>query len=395
MTGVNAQVSDTMLISGVTIAGGNSALVKTTSTGGITAGAAGGFSTAGSINAVGSGNISASSSGNINQSGSGNIALTGSGQAQVYSTSTSATPLIVKPTGTIVYNCTSVLTAGPGTTQIVLNTLTGLYAGATITLSGFQSGNSTPWTILSVISGNNSITFTSSGVGTFQSGSTVNFVGSNATNLIAVQDGTGATLAGISPLGAISGSGAGITALSGANITATTIPTTALATTTGTVSGGSVVLDTNASLTTPTINYGALTFPIISSLVYSTQPTATTISSTSTLTSAQIFTGILTSATASAWTSTLPSITTAVTGLEAYWTSLNNGIAPPVNTCFDISFINTGTTNAWTITIPTGWTGVPATTWTINAAPSATIPTSVRARIVKRSTTAYSIFRLS
>jgi hypothetical protein len=270
MVSGNAQVSDIMLVSGVTTSGNNNALVKTGSTGGITAGA-GGVTTTGAVTASGSGNIV--------QSGSGNIALTGSGQAQVYSSSTSATPLIIKPTGTIVYTCLSILSAGPGTTQIVLTTVANLYVGATITLSGFASGNNTAYTLTAVNSGLTSITFSSSGIGAFQSGSTVNFVGSSASTLIAVQDGIGTTLAGISPQGAISGSGANITALSGANITSSTIPTGSLSSLTG--SGSNVVTDVS-----PAITYGSTTVTGITgtgtNFVTSTSPTISTSIVTST-----------------------------------------------------------------------------------------------------------------
>ena len=326
------------------------------------------------------------SGGSITNSGSGDITLTGSGTASINTTSTTTTPLTIYPSGFATATGVTITNGNPtsavtGGSALVFG---GVKAGDTVNATGFTTGNAS-YTVAST----SPLALNTSGGGTFTGTGTLTAAlsGTGAVYALAVRNST-VTVAGITPSGVFNGNGSSLTNLGGASITAATIPSTALASVTGT--GTTIVTDT-----APTINYPALTFPIISSLVYSTQPASTTIASSTTLTSAQIFSGILVSATASAYTSTLPSITTASTGMEAYWTSLNNGVAPPVNTCFEISFINTGTTNAWTITIPTGWTGVPATTWTIAAAPSATIPTSVRARIIKRSTTAYSIYRLS
>lgn len=382
LTVSNGSITVSSSTNGISVTGSGGV---TTGSGGLTA--SGGVTATGSsvIQNTGTGGISAGSGG-LTSTGGINVTGSNSGTLRLDTTSITTTPLAIYTSGT---PTASGITISNGNPTSAVNgagsTFQNMSIGDTLTATGFTTGNGS-YTIAQ-LSGAFTLNTPSggsfSGTGTL----TANRTGTGAPYALSVSN-SYATVAGITPNGVFYGSGASLTNLNGANITANSIPISALPA----YSGTSSVVVTDGS---PTIAFPTLNFPIISSLVYSTQPASTTISSTSTLTSAQIFSGILLSSTTSAWTSTLPSITTASTGMEAYWTSLNNGVAPPVNTCFEISFINTGTTNAWTITIPTGWTGVPVTTWTIAAAPSATIPTSVRARIVKRSTTAYSIFRLS
>jgi len=214
-------------------------------------------------------------SGTLNVTGSGNITQSGSGQVLINSSSTTNVPLVIAPTGNVTLPITFLSSTTPNTTFTYSGSTTGLVVGQTVTISGFPSNNGS-YSLVSFGSGYLTLltgSGPSSGSGTLSSVSTTanltEWRTGSPTNTVRASvgyDGTITTLGNllgntIVASGAIS-SATNITASgyvagsqfngSGAGLTNYTVPTQALASTTG--GGSNVVTDVS-----PSITYGSTT----------------------------------------------------------------------------------------------------------------------------------------
>jgi hypothetical protein len=151
MTGANAQVSDTMLVSGVTISGAAGAIVKTGTSGLIVAGSGGVTSTGGAV-VTGSGILVASSAASPPAAGTLQATTVSAGTGGVSSTGNITTT----STGSIT-SATTLTATGLNTAGVVTNTSAGLLQ-TSATLSGARGGTGVANTGRTItVSGNVSI----------------------------------------------------------------------------------------------------------------------------------------------------------------------------------------------------------------------------------------------
>jgi len=169
---------------------------------------------------------------------SGNLSQTGSGQVLVQSTSTSAVPMVVKPTGSLtITGLTATHTGGAGVTFDTVSgfsSTVGLVAGQSVVLSGFSDSNFNGTTTITVVSATTiRVTSLQGTNGTGTGGQIV--VTATQQNLQEWQYNGGTAVASVGASGIVtaasfSGSGASLTSLPGANLTDNSVTAAKLAT---------------------------------------------------------------------------------------------------------------------------------------------------------------------
>jgi len=173
---------------------------------------------------------------------SGNLSQTGSGQVLVQSTSTSAVPMVVKPTGSLtITGLTATHTGGGGVTFDTISgfsSTVGLVAGQSVVMSGFSDSNFNGTTTITLVSATTiRVTSLQGTNGTGTGGQVV--VTATQQNLQEWQYNSGTAVASVGASGIVTassfaGSGASLTSLPGGNlvagsVTADKLSSTALA----------------------------------------------------------------------------------------------------------------------------------------------------------------------
>lgn len=170
---------------------------------------------------------------------SGNLSQTGSGQVLVQSTSTSAVPMVVKPTGSLtITGLTATHTNAGGTAYDTISgfsSTTGLVAGQSVAMSGFSNANFNGTTTITLVTATTiQVTSLNSTNGTGTGGQIV--ATATQQNLQEWQYNSGTAVASVGASGIVtassfSGSGASLTSLPGGNLVDGTVTAAKLSST--------------------------------------------------------------------------------------------------------------------------------------------------------------------
>ena len=170
---------------------------------------------------------------------SGNLSQTGSGQVLVQSTSTSAVPMVVKPTGSLtITGLTATHTGGAGVTFDTVSgfsSTVGLVAGQSVVMSGFSDSNFNGTTTITVVSATTiRVTSLNGTNGTGTGGQIV--ATATQQNLQEWQYNSGTAVASVGASGIVTassfaGSGASLTSLPGGNLVDGTVTAAKLSST--------------------------------------------------------------------------------------------------------------------------------------------------------------------